>query len=188
MMDKLIINKDNLKIDDINEFIDKVRVILTDDNNSILIVNYGNVIMFPGGNVDLSKESIMDGLIRELYEETGILYLEENLSYIMCLEHYQKNYPKRNGTSSNRLVRNYYYTAKYKGISEKLQKLTCNERKDNFQLSLVPIDKLSELVKNNKNSNPRNPYFQEELLSVLSIYDIPTIKPEESLVKKYIKI
>ena len=44
--------------------------------------------MFPGSAIDLSKENMTDGLIRELYEETGVLYSEEYFSYIMCLEHY----------------------------------------------------------------------------------------------------
>jgi len=188
-MNGLIINSDNLQIDDIDEFNDKARVILTDDNNNVLIANYGNVIMFPGGTIDLSKENMINGLIRELYEETGILYYEEDFSYIMCLEHYQKKYPKRDGTFSNRLIRNYYYSAKYRGVLEQSQSLTNKEIKDNFRLSLVPIDKLVKLVKNNINSNPRNIYFQEELLSVLSIYEISRVKSTEtSLPKKYIKI
>ena len=126
-----------------------------------------------------------DGLIRELYEETWVLYSEEDFSYIMCLEHY----PKRDEIFSNRLIRNYYCSAKYRGVLEQSQSLTNEEIKGNFRLSLVPIDKLAELVKNNINSNPRNIYFQEELLSVLSIYEISTVKSTEtSSPKKYIKI
>lgn len=94
--------------------------------------------MFPGSAVDLSKENMTDGLIRELYEETWVLYSEEDFSYIMCLEHY----PKRDGTFSNRLIRNYYST-KYGGILEQSQSLTNKEIKGNFRLSLVPIDKLA---------------------------------------------
>ncbi|MBQ7790161.1 MAG: hypothetical protein IJ399_02735 [Bacilli bacterium] len=42
-------------------------------------------------------------------------------------------------------------------------------------------------MKNNINSNPRNIYFQEELLSVLSIYEISTLKSTETSSPKIYK-
>ena len=49
---KFIINEDNLHYNEVNEFSSKVRAILIDDNNQILIANYGNIILLPGGKVD----------------------------------------------------------------------------------------------------------------------------------------
>ena len=49
---ELVINEDNLQFEEIQEFSSKVRAILVDGNNRILIANYGNVILLPGGKVD----------------------------------------------------------------------------------------------------------------------------------------
>ena len=48
----LVINEDNLQYSEVQEFSSKVRAILIDENNQMLIANYGNVILLPGGKVD----------------------------------------------------------------------------------------------------------------------------------------
>ena len=63
----LLINDDNLQFDEVQEFNLKARAILIDENNRILIANYGNVILLPGGKVD-EKESVSDAIIREFSE------------------------------------------------------------------------------------------------------------------------
>lgn len=44
------------------------------------------------------------------------------------------------------------------------------EQKDNFKLELVSLDDLKNMVLNNKVANPRNIYFQKELLIILDGY------------------
>ena len=174
---ELIINEDNLKLNEVEEFNCKVRALLIDENNNILIARYGNTILLPGGSIDRG-ETKEEALVRELKEETGNDYTINELAYLNTLKYYQKDYPKRDGRIENRLITTYYYVSKYKGISK--QSLTEKEKKDNFMLELVPIDSLEELVLNNQNSNPRNIYFVKELLKVLEYY-------KEVYSKKHIK-
>ena len=61
---EVIINEANLKNEDINEFSSKARAILIDENNRILIANYGGVILLPGGKVD-EGETPREGVARE---------------------------------------------------------------------------------------------------------------------------
>ena len=166
---ELFINEDNLKLDEVQEFSIKVRALLFDEYNRILIANYGNVILLPGGKIDEGETNLM-AITRELSEEIGQNYSGEELEFFTTLNYFQKDYPKRDGTFQNRLVQTHYFLARYKGIKKNTQKLTEKEKKDNFKLELVSLNELENIILNNKNDNPRNIYFQRELLMILAYY------------------
>lgn len=166
---ELIINEDNLNVNDVQEFSTKVRAILIDENNQILIANYGNVILLPGGKVD-EGETNLTAITRELSEELGQNYSSEELEFFATLNFYQKNYPKRDEAFQNRLVRTHYFMGPYKEVKNVKQKLTEKEQKSNFRLELVSLENLENIILNNKNNNPRNLYFQRELLIILDCY------------------
>lgn len=166
---EITINEEKLQNKEINEFSIKARAILINENNQILIANYGNVILLPGGKVD-KGESIFDAITRELNEELGQDYNSDELEFFTTINYYQKNYPKRDGTFQNRLVLTHYFIGKLKEIKINLQKLTQKEQKDNFKLELISLEELEDKILNNKNNNPRNIYFQKELLVVLDNY------------------
>ena len=90
----LIINKDDLRIDEVQAFQTKARAILVDKANRVLVANYGGVILLPGGSVD-DEETIMQAVIRELQEEIGVEYIPEELKLLTNIKYFQKNYPKR---------------------------------------------------------------------------------------------
>ena len=167
---KLLINEDNLSTNDINDFSVKVRAILIDENNQILIANYGNVILLPGGKVDNGETNEL-AIMRELYEELGQVYTNNELNYFGTLDYYQKNYPKRDGTFEHRLLQTHYFICEYKGVDLSIQRLTKKEKKDGFKLELVSLDDLEKIILENENDNPRNKYFQKELLTILETYE-----------------
>lgn len=181
---ELTINEDNLKYNEIQKFSLKVRAILIDENNKVLIANYGEVILLPGGKVD-ECEKISDAITRELNEELGQNYSSKELEYFTTLNYYQKDYPKRDGTFQNRLVQTHYFVGPYKEINKDIQKLTEKELKDNFSLELVSLDDLKNMILNNKNNNPRNAYFQNELLTILTSYK--NNKPNTNIKKLELK-
>lgn len=163
----IIINENNLELKDINEFNSKVRAILINENNQILVCKYGETYLLPGGKID-ENESKINALIRELNEETGMFYKEEEFNYFCELNYYQKDYPKRDtNIKLNRLITTYYYIGKLKEINLEKQTLTEKEKKSNFTLELINLSELETIIKNNINSNPRNIYFQKELLTLL---------------------
>lgn len=178
-----IINEDGLSIHDINEFNSKVRAILIDENNRILIANYGKVILLPGGSID-NGENVDEAIERELEEELGVKYNRNELDYLTNLKYFQKNYPKRDGSFNNRLIETHYFVGKYKGISSSTQSLTEKEKKDGFALELVELSELEDIVLQNQNNNPRNIYFQNELLTILKTYKDSRKDLSKKLLKK----
>lgn len=165
----LVINDDNLQVKEVHEFNSKVRALLIDEENKVLVANYGGVFLLPGGSIE-KKESIVKAIVRELKEETGQDYKPKELSYLACLEYFQRNYPKRDGTLQNRIIKTYYFVANFKGVSKSDQVLSVKEKKDNFTLELVSLDNLEKAVSNNSCDNPRNIFFQKELLTIIKLY------------------
>ena len=166
---EITINEDNLQFEEIQESSSKVRAILIDGDSHILIAHYGNVILLPGGKVD-DGETISEAVTRELSEELGQKYNSDELEFFMTLNYFQKDYPKRDGISQNRLVQTHYFVGLYKGIKKDSRKLTEKEQKGNFRLELVSLEDLENMILKNVNNNPRNIYFQKELLIILACY------------------
>lgn len=166
---EIVINEYDLKLSDIQEVSSKVRAFLIDENDNLLVANYHNVILLPGGKID-KDETIFNAINRELSEEIGQCYTEEELDFLLTLKYYQKDYPKGDDIKVNRLLITHYFTGKYKEINRDFQKLTEREKNGNFKLELVPLSELENYILNNKNDNPRNVYFQNELLIVNSYF------------------
>lgn len=165
----LIINDAKLQVKEIDEFNTKVRALLITEDNQVLVANYGGVLLLPGGSVE-PREPIVKAIIRELKEETGRDYKAKEFRYLTCLEYFQKNYPKRDGSYQNRLIKTYYFVVDYKEPLKGAQSLSESEQRGNFKLQLVPLNELEKLNSVNNTDNPRNIYFQKELSVIIKFY------------------
>lgn len=113
-------------------------------------------------------ETADDAIIRELKEETGIVYDANNLKELLLLEYYQLNYPTRRDEVINRLIRTKFYFGQYRGIDLKSINRTENEVKDNFHLDLIDLDEFASLI-NESSENPRKKYFDRENQEVIKV-------------------
>ena len=163
-METIIINDTNLQNRDIHKVGNKVRAVLLRDKN-ILISHYGGVVLLPGGSID-KNETKEEAIIRELEEETGILYNMDELEELLTIRYYQPNYPTRDNTVINRLMITSYYLANYKGIDLNNLKRTDKEIKGNFNLELIPVE---DLLRQESSDNPRREYFDRELREVAKV-------------------
>lgn len=180
-------NPSNLREKDIEEYEDKVRLLIKNDEDEILVANYGGIYLLPGGKID-ENESIKVALIREIKEEIGI-DLAENLADLMIIfNYYQKNYPKRNGKVLNRKITTYYYKANLNiDLSKYKKSLTEKEVKDKFKLEWIKQDKLKDIVVNNpnENNNPRISFMNNELIRILNIYNKEGKNQEKINIKQF---
>ena len=165
-MKTIVINETNMRDEDVQKIGNKVRAILLSDDK-VLVSHYGGVVLLPGGSID-KGETESEAIIRELQEETGIIYDISCLEELLLLKYYQPNYPTRRDEVINRLIRTKFYLAQYKGINLENINRTENEVKDNFCLELIELDDFASMI-NQSSDNPRKKYFDRENQEVIKV-------------------
>ena len=170
-MNKIVNNENNLNIKDIDVIKDKVRALIIDDNENIILINYADVFMLPGGKIE-KEENIDDALKREIKEELG---LDINLKYekpLVRIDNYLKNYPVRDSSEKiNKLTRTIYYVINgdYNVDFSKIN-LSNSEKNGKFEIIKVNLKDLKSIILNYKSTNTRYEIFKNELLQVIDNY------------------
>lgn len=170
-MKTIINNFNNLKESDIDIITNKVRAIIIDDFNNVIITKYADMYMLPGGKID-KDENEKDALIRELKEELGIKFNGSELIPLVTFKNYMKDYPliDKDGTVNKLNNTIYYVIRSNKKTNKNSTTLTERESKNNFNIYNLKLDDLINIVSNYESKNERNIYFKKELLSVLNEY------------------
>ena len=103
-MKEIIINDFNLRDDEIEERVIRVKGLILHSNGKILLAHNNNTYQFPGGHKE-DDESMNDCILREVKEETGI-DVELTEEPFLCIRTYDNNYF---GTGKKVLNSIYYY-------------------------------------------------------------------------------
>lgn len=167
-METIINNPNKLLLEDINVVTNKVRAIILDCDDNIIVTKYADMFMLPGGKVD-NEEILEDALIRELEEELGIKYEINELLSVISYENYIENYNLVDSNSfTNKLNRTIYYLIRSdKKINNSNSKLSYREKNNGFTIINMYLYDLIDLVNSYESTNIRNIYFKKELLDVL---------------------
>ena len=166
-MKKIITNDYNLKEEDMTELVRRVKVLLINSKNEILLGYSHNEYQFPGGHVE-ENESLINAVNREIEEETGIKLNSSQTEPFACVIGYYKDWPR---AGKNRKIEIYYYEIKTDEIP-KLDntKYTDSEKEGNFELRYIPIDNVeNELLKNSELYEDKHGIVKE-MLKVFQIY------------------
>lgn len=166
-MKKLVINKNNLELEDINEFVYRPRAIIINSNNEILLGFCNHTYQFPGGFLE-DNETLIEGLKREILEETGILLNDKEIIKQICtIEYLNKNYPRKD---NNRLTKfSYYYVVTDKKVNLNNTNFDEWEKKNNFKLKYVFISDFEKVLNETINDNPMNKMIYKDMMMVFNL-------------------
>ena len=103
-MREIFINDNNLKIEDLDYEVIRVKGLVVNSKNEVLIAFNNNTYQFPGGHVELDEDK-EEALIREIKEETGI-GIKDVSGPFMEIVTYAKRYF---GSDKNVCNRIFYY-------------------------------------------------------------------------------
>lgn len=166
-MKEIITNKDNLKENEITEVVKRVKVLLINSNNEILLGYSHHDYQFPGGHVE-ENEELIDTVKREVLEETGIKLKVNNIEPFAKKIGYYKDWPEKN---KNRKIEIYYYEI---ATDEKPNlnntSYTENEKEGNFELRYIHLDKVEEELEKNIEEYQDKKGIGKEMLDLLNIY------------------
>ena len=164
-MIEILKNKDNINDYEITETVVRVKALIINSNNNILLGRSHCEYQFPGGHV-LGNESLITALERELKEETGLDYNVLELEPFVHLTAYYKDYPKV-GENTKHVI--YYYIIYDDRIPNlKETNYTDEERDGNYVLRYIPLDMVCDVIVENANINGDVAGIVPEMLEVFN--------------------
>ena len=165
------VNLHNLTMDDIQRQQHRVKIILLNSKNEILLCRRNGVYNFIGGNIE-EGEGPLECAQREVREETGVTIGSGNFEVpFYKLQCYEKNYYN--------LGSNYYTTIQFlvgntdAQVDLDKRQLDENELKQVFVLEYVPYPLLRETLERNRTiaKKEQSEFIIDEMLHVLDQYD-----------------
>ena len=189
---EIVYNPMEITYEEIEEEKRKVRLLICNSSDEILVANYNGIYMIPGGTLEENEildKAIKKALRREIKEEVGIDINGRSIKHFHTIMHYQENYPKVNGKVVNRLVTTDYYKAKIDIDLDAVESnLTDREKEGDFHLEWIDKHKLQKKLVTILSDNPRSEFFHDELRIILEIYllniDMALIRKNTEKLKK----
>lgn len=164
-MKEIVYNHDNLKEQDIDETVVRVKALLVNSNNEIALGYCHKTYQFPGGHLE-KNETLEQGLKREIKEETGINIKETNLKPFEKITYYSKNYRNSELNRKNEIYYFSIYTDEKANINN--TNLDNWEKEGNYKIEYINLEKVEQVLINSIPDNPINRIVVEEMLEVLN--------------------
>lgn len=164
-MKEIIYNKDNLKDNELDETVIRIKAVIINNKDEILLGKCHNTYQFPGGHLN-PKEDLTTGLIREVKEETGIELTNVPVP-VAFIKNYTKNY---HNTGKNRLnlIYYYYFTGSYTPGSSKTN-LDTYEKEGNYHIEYIPLESFEKIINETIDLDPINPIIYKEMCLIIDL-------------------
>lgn len=143
----IIINPKNLSITDEWQIFYKVRAVIKNKKGEYAISTESGKCIFPGGKCEVGEKSEF-AIKRELFEELGIEFFDEQLSEVFVLEtFYDDYYDFRIGKCVPRYTKTiYFYGETKEDIDFSKMNLTKDEINQKFKCFFVSKDELLQMI------------------------------------------
>ncbi len=166
-MKTIITNEFNLKDEEMTETVKRVKILLINSKNEILLGYSHHNYQFPGGHVE-ENETLVNTVNREILEETGIsLNLKEIVPFAEAIGYY-KDWPSE---GKNRKIEIYYYEIKTDEIPDLNKTMyTDNEKDGNFELRYIKLDHVKKELELNANEYGDKHGIAREMIELLDYY------------------
>ncbi len=166
-MEQIIVNKDCIQEKEITEIVKRVKAIIINSKNEILLGYSHNDYQFLGGHVE-DGENLIETLNREISEESGISLNLDDAFPIILRKAYYKDYPQIGKNRKNEI---YYYVIKTDKLPNlELTNLTDDEKEGNFKLEYIKLDDIEEVIIKNGDKTGNLHGIANEMLEVIKIY------------------
>lgn len=166
-MKELIDNKYNIEEEEITEVVKRVKALIINSDNEILLAYSNNFYQFPGGHVE-DGENLNNTLNREIKEETGIVLNDYNIKPFAVSYRYFKDFPNLNENRKNEI---YYYEIK---TDEKpnLDNTFYTEKEiiSNFELRYIDFNDVENELRDNVEKYGDRKGIASEMLDVIEVY------------------
>jgi 8-oxo-dGTP pyrophosphatase MutT (NUDIX family) len=163
-------NNDNLEEKDINNVVKRVKLLIINSKNEVLLAFSHQKYQFPGGHVEIN-ETFESAILREVREETGISLKEEDLLDIepfFSIKYYNKNYPQKN--LNTHFIINYYIINTDELYNLDNTEYTEHEKDGNFKLQYINLDNVIDTLMETITWNEENRIIVNEMLAVFEEY------------------
>jgi len=166
-MKQIITNKYNLTDSEMTEVVKRVKVLLVNSNNDVLLGYSHNNYQFPGGHVE-DNETLIQAVNREVLEETGIDLNVKNIEPFACAIGYYKDWPAE---GKNRKIEIYYYEVKTdEEPNLENTEYTENEKDGNFELRYIPLSDVENVLRANAEEYGDKKGIAREMIDLFGVY------------------
>lgn len=166
-MKPIVINNYNLKEEDITEVVKRVKILIINSKNEILLGYSHHNYQFPGGHVE-AGETLSETVNREIIEETGMQLNIQNIEPFACRLGYYKDWPVE---GKNRKIEIYYYEVKTDTIPNlDNTKYTENELDGGFKLKYLLLNDIENELIDNAKKHGDEQGIAREMLELFKLY------------------
>lgn len=164
---EVVFNPNCLTYEEIERFVTRVKILIINDLDQLLLCKINGTYFFVGGHVE-EGETLPETLKRELLEETGIdLEVYDTIEPFLVYKYYNKNHY---GTGVRCLSTiNYCIVKTNELFNIDNRRLDEKESKKDFLLEYISFDVVEEKLMNSI-STPEQENLVKEMIEVISCF------------------